>query len=166
MCNFNKHDEDTKALVHLLMKKCADALGGANFLLSLQEAMKEKRPNALMSKECEVKSKEATIKWNKIVFKDKLDVLEEIIVSHKSSEGIGFNILDEQNAKKKKKITNMVKTLAPIDFYVTPRDSQYGGFEFKVFEKTEDGFASLNPIFTAMFFCSVNYTKSALKYTI
>lgn len=165
MCNFNKQNEDNKALIHILMTKCADAVGGANFLLGLLEAMKEKKPNALMFKGCNISSKEATIKWNKIVFKDKLDILEEVIRSHKSSEDIGFNILENDSEKKKKKILNMVKTLAPIEFTVTPKESENGaGFNFKIFEKIEDNCVTINPIFAAMFFCSAEYMKKSLKY--
>ena len=42
MCNFNKQTSDTKALIHLFMTKAAQNIGGANFLLALIEAMKEK----------------------------------------------------------------------------------------------------------------------------
>jgi hypothetical protein len=167
MCNFNKQNEDTKAFIHLFMKKCADALGGSNFLLGLLEAMKEKKPNALMHSGCKIASKEASIKWNKIVFKDKLDILEEIIRSHKSSENQDFNILENDSQKKKKKILNMVKTLAPIEFTITSLNSEnIEGFNFKVFDTIEDDYVKINPIFAAMFFCSVDYMKKALKYEI
>jgi len=167
MCNFNKLNDDTKALFHLLMKKSADSIGGTNFLLALLETMKDKKPNALMLKECQVYSNDANIKWNKIVFKDKLDVLEEIIHSRKSSQDQDFNILECDNQKKKKKILNMVKTLAPIEFVVLPVNSENGaGFNFKVFESIEDDYVKINPIFVAMFFCSIEYTKKALKYKI
>ncbi len=167
MCNFNKQNENTKALIHLFMKKCADALGGSNFLLGLLEAMKEKRPNALMFNGCRIDSKEASITWNKIVFKDKFDILEEIIRSHKSSEDQDFNILQSDSEKKKKKILNMIKTLAPIEFTITPLNTEKGeGFNFKIFETIEDDYVKINPIFAAMFFCSVEYAKKALKYEI
>ncbi|MCK4874998.1 MAG: hypothetical protein KAS26_04030 [Sulfurimonas sp.] len=167
MCNFNKHNDDTKALIHLLMKKSADSVGGTNFLLGLLEAMKEKKPNALMFKGCKIESTEASIRWNKIVFKDKLDILEEVIRSHKSSEDIDFNILENDSEKKKKKILNMVKTLAPIEFIVTPKNPDNGaGFNFKIFESIEENSAKINPIFAAMFFCSTEYMKKALKYSV
>ncbi|QOY54588.1 hypothetical protein HUE87_12115 [Candidatus Sulfurimonas marisnigri] len=167
MCNFNKQNEETKTLIHILMAKCADAVGGANFLLGLLEAMKEKKPNALMFKGCHIDSKEASIKWNKIVFKDKLDILEDVIRSHKSSEDIDFNILEDDSDKKKKKILNMVKTLAPIKFTVIPKESENGsGFNFKIFDKIEDTCVTINPIFAAMFFCSAEYMKKSLKYEI
>jgi len=167
MCNFNKHNEDTKALLHLLMTKCAQSVGGVNFLLGLIEAMKEKKPNALIDSACKVDSKELTIRWNKIVFKDKFDVLEEVVRFHKSSEGIDFNILESENQKKRKKILNMVKTLLPIEFTVTVKNSQdYAGFNFKIFEDVKEDYARVNPLFAAMFFCSAEYTKKALKYEI
>jgi hypothetical protein len=167
MCNFNKQTEDTKALIHLFMKKAAENVGGTNFLLALLEAMKQKRPNPLMYKECQIASNNTIIKWNKKVFKDKVDLLEEILVTHKSSEDPDFNILNVANQKRKKNILNMVKTLAPIEFVVTPQNpNDGGGFSFKVFESIEDDDVKLNPIFIAMFFCSVEFTKKALKYAI
>lgn len=165
MCNFNKQNEETKALIHLFMRKCADFLGGSNFLLGLIEAMKEKKPNALMYNGCKIESKEARISWNKIVFKDKLDILEEIIRSHRSCENNDFNILENDSEKKKKKILNMLKTLAPIEFTITSLDEEsVKEFNFKVFEIVKDDYVKLNPIFVAMFFCSVDFTKKALKH--
>ena len=167
MCNFNKHDNDTKALIHLLITKSAQAVGGTNFLLGLIEAMKEKKPNALMFKGCKIESDEVDIKWNKIVFKDKLDILEDVIRSHDSSEGLDFNILENDSDKKKKKILNMVKTLTPIEFTVTPKNPDNGaGFNFKIFESVEKDNVKINPIFAAMFFCSTEYMKKALKHSI
>jgi len=165
MCNFNKQNDDTKELLNLLIKKISDSVGGANFLLGLIEEMKKQKPNALMYKHAKIDSDQLSISWNKIVFKDKLDILEEVLYSHKSAEGYDFNILQSDNAKKSKKILNMVKALAPITFVVTPKDEQNGGgFDFKVFESIEDDYVKINPIFVAMFFCSTDFTKKALKY--
>lgn len=167
MCNFNKQNEDTKNLVSLFMKKAAENVGGVNFLLALIEAMKDKKPNPLMFKACQIASNNTIVKWNKVVFKDKVEVLESILISHKSKEEIDFNILNNESAKKRKNILNMVKTLAPIEFIVTPQNPNDGaGFSFKVFDKVEGDFASLNPIFIAMFFCSTEYTKKAIKYDV
>ncbi len=165
MCNFDKQNDDTKLLIHLFMKKSADALGGINFLLKLIESMKEQKPNALIYKSRCIKSDEATIEWNKTVFKDKFDVLEDIIRFHKSLEETHCNILENKGTKKAKKILNMVRTLAPIKFTITPLGhSEDDELSFKVFDNIEDNFASLNPIFVAMFFCSTEFTKKALKY--
>ena len=165
MCNFNKQNDDTKSLVSLFMKKAAQNVGGVNYLLALIEAMKDKKPHPLIFKACQIASNNTIIKWNKTVFKDKVDVLESILQAHKSSEEVEFNILEHESAKKRKNILNMVKTLAPIEFVVTPQNPNDGtGFSFKVFDKVDGNFTSINPIFVAMFFCSVEYTKKALKY--
>ena len=167
MCNFNIMSSETKGHLHLFMKKSADSIGGTNFFLSLMEAMKEKKTNSLIYKECLVKSPEVTIKWNKIVFKDKFDVLESVIRNHKSSEDNNFNILDVENEKMKKKILNMVKTLAPIEFKITPNDSENGtGFSFKIFESIDKDSVKLNIIFVSMFFCSTDFMKKVLKYNV
>ena len=165
MCNFNKQSNDTKSLVSLFMQKAAQNVGGANYLLALIEAMKEKKPNPLMFKACQIASNNSIIKWNKTVFKDKVEVIESILQAHKSQEELEFNILNNENVKKRKNILNMVKTLVPIEFVVTPQNPNDGtGFSFKVFDEVKDDYVSLNPIFVAMFFCSPEYTKKALKY--
>ncbi len=167
MCNFNKQSEDTKELIHLFMKKAAESVGGINFLLALIEAMKTKKPNALMYKECQIASNNTIIKWNKVVFRDKVEILEEILQVHRSSEDPDFNILNNENVKKRKKILNMVRTLAPLEFVVTPQNPKDGGgFSFKVFDTIEDENVTLNPIFIALFFCSTEFIKKALKYEI
>jgi len=167
MCNFNKQNEETKALIHLFLTKAAQNIGGVNPLLALIEAMKAQKPNALTYKACKIESDKATLVWNKLVFKDKFEVLEAILLSHKSSETPDFNILNNENEKQKKKILNMVKTLAPIEFIATSKDANDGGgFNFKVFEKIENDYVKINPIFVAMFFCSTEFTKKALKYTL
>ncbi len=167
MCNFNKQSEDAKALIHLFMTKSAQTVGGVNFLLALIEAMKSKKPNPLMLSAKQVASENTIIRWNKVVFKDKFMVLEEILFAYRTSEDPDFNILANQNEKKKKAIINMVKTLAPIEFVVTPQNHKDGGgFSFKVFETIEENFVKINPIFVAMFFCSAEFTKKALNYEI
>jgi len=165
MCNFNKQNDDTKMLMSLFMQKAAQNVGGANYLLSLIEAMKLKRPNALMLKECQVTSNNTIIRWNKKVFKDKIEVIEGILIAHKSSENPDFNILNHESAKKRKNILNMVKTLAPIEFIVTPQNPNDGaGFNFKVFDSLKDDAVKFNPIFIAMFFCGIEFIKKSLKY--
>lgn len=167
MCNFNNQSEETKAIIHLFMQKAAKNVGGVNFLLALIEAMKAKKPHALCEKNSQVASNNTIIKWNKIIFKDKVDLLQAILDQHRSSENPSLNILDEDNKKKRKNILNMVRTLTPIEFFVLPQNPNDGaGFSFKVFETISDEEVILNPIFMAMFFCSTEFTKKALKYEL
>ena len=166
MCNFNKQNEETKALVHLLMTKSAQSVGGANFLIGLSEALRATKPHPLTTNKCHINSDNVVMKWNKIIFKDKLEVLEQIFLNHKSSESQDFNVLEADSDKKKKRILNLVRALAPVEFTVSPKNSDDGdGFNFKVFESIEDEYVKINPLFVALFFCSAEYTKKALKYT-
>lgn len=167
MCNFNKQTDDTKMLIHLFMVKAAQNIGGTNFLLALIEAMKSKKPHSLSEKNCQVASNNTIIKWNKVVFKDKIDLIQSILDEHKSSENPDFNILNVENQKRKKNILNMARTLAPVEFIVTPQNPNDGnGFDFKVFQTLEDDKITFNPIFIAMFFCSTDFTKKAIKHEI
>ena len=149
------------------MTNAAKNVGGENYLLALIEAMKTKKPNALIFAAKQVSSNNTIIKWNKVIFKDKLSVIEGILSAHRSSENPNFNILADKNDKKKKAIINMARTLAPIEFIVTPQNPNDGsGFNFKVFKTMEDEKIELNPIFIAMFFCSTEFIKKALKYKV
>ncbi|NPA59071.1 MAG: hypothetical protein GXO30_01185 [Epsilonproteobacteria bacterium] len=169
MCNFNKQDKQTKEFFHLFMKKSADTVGGVNFFLGMIDELRATKPHPLTTNKCKVVSDKVQIEWNKIIFKDKLDVLQELIILHKSSQDIEFNILDTESIKKKKRVSNVIKALAPVVFSVKPKDTNDGGgFEFKIFEDIdlENGKTKLNPVFIALFFCSIEFTKKALKYEI
>ncbi|MDQ7068322.1 MAG: hypothetical protein Q9M40_10340 [Sulfurimonas sp.] len=76
MCNFNKLSNEAKASIHLFMTKAAHSVGGSNFLLALLEAMKSKQPHPLMFKACQISSNNTIIKWNKVIFKDKVDLIQ------------------------------------------------------------------------------------------
>ncbi len=167
MCNFNKQDKQTKEFFHLFMKKSADTVGGVNFFLGMIDELRATKPHPLTTNKCKVESDKVQIEWNKIIFKDKLDVLQELIILHKSSQKLDFNILETQSLKKKKKILNVIKTLLPVVFTIKAKNLEDGlGFEFKIFEEVdlENEKAQLNPIFIALFFCSIEFTKKALKY--
>jgi len=169
MCNFNQQNEDFKKFISLFMQKVSKEVGGTNFLLGLIETLRETKPHPLTKSKCIITSEHIKIEWNKIIFKDKLEVLQEILLLHKSSQGSEFNILDIENQKKKKRILNVIKALIPVVFIVKPKNLEDGeGFEFTIF-KTIDfdkNIVKFNPVFIAMFFCSSEYTKRALKYEV
>ena len=167
MCNFNKQSEDTKKSIHLFMTKAANNVGGVNYLLALIEAMRAKKPHPLMQKNMQIASNNTIIKWNKVVFKDKIDLIEKILTAHREAQEKDFNILNEQNSKITKNILNMSKALAPLEFIITPQNPNDGeGFNFKVFDTFDDNEIKFNPIFIAMFFCSIEFTKKAIKYQL
>ena len=165
MCNFNNQSQETKELIHLFMDKATNNVGGVNYLLALIEAMRAKKPHPLMQKNCQIASNNTIIKWNKVVFKDKIDLIQKILVAHKDSQEKDFNILNATDIKTKKNIINMARALAPLEFIITPQNPDDGkGFNFTVFDTLEDDIIKFNPIFIALFFCSTEFTKKAIKY--
>ncbi|WP_297441621.1 hypothetical protein [Sulfurimonas sp.] len=167
MCNFNNQSDETKATIHLFMSKAAKSIGGVNYLLALIEAMRAKKPNPLMQKNMQIASNNSIIQWNKVVFKDKVDLIEKILVAHREAQEKDFNILNVESKKEKKNIINMARTVSPLKFIVKPQNPNDGeGFSFGVFDTLEDDTLIFNPIFIAMFFCSSEFTKKALKYKI
>ncbi len=165
MCNFNKQNKETKEFIHLFMKKAAENVGGINYLLALIEAIKANKPNALTLGVKQVASNNTIIRWNKVIFKDKVDLIEKILAMHRNSEDPDFNILTIENTKMKKNIMNAICALSPVEFVVTPQNKNDGsGFSFKIFDTIAKENVKLNPIFIAIFFCSAEFTKKALKY--
>ena len=168
MCNFNNQTPETKTLIHLFMQKAAENIGGVNYLLSLIEALRSKKPHPLALNSMQVASNNTIMKWNKVIFKDKIELIETILVAYRESQESDFNLLSEPNQKKRKNIINMVKTLTPVEFVTTPQNPQDGGgFKFGVFDTVDfkNDVVKLNPIFVAIFFCSTEFTKKAIKYS-
>lgn len=167
MCNFNNQSQETRESLHLFMTKVAQSVGGVNYLLALIEAMRSKKPHPLIQKNCQISSNNTIIKWNKVIFKDKADLIQNILVAHREAQEKDFNILSETNSKTKKNIINMSRAIAPLEFVVTPQNPNDGeGFSFGVFDTLEDDVIKFNPVFIALFFCSAEFTKKAIKYQI
>lgn len=165
MCNFNKLSEQTKADLHLLVQNAAQSVGGVNYLLSLIEAIRSKKPHPLAEKNSQIASNNTIIKWNKVIFKDKVDLLESLIHQERDSQDLQINLMNYESPKKRKNISNMIKTLSPLEFTLTPQNPKDGnGLSLKLFENMSEEGAKLNPLFLALFFCSVEFSKQALKH--
>ncbi len=162
MCDFNNLDESEKERYHTMLLGCADAFGGINFFLQLLEGVRKNKPHPLMAKHCEFKFSRGTIRWEKVIFKDKLSLLLKIRVNE-SKQG---NLLPAKTDKEYKNVLNLIRTLNPIEFTVTPKNLKDGeGFSFKAFDIIDEETTRLNPVFDAMFFCSVETVKKILSYT-
>ncbi|TNF44204.1 MAG: hypothetical protein EP216_02495, partial [Epsilonproteobacteria bacterium] len=141
--------------------QCANNFGGKNFFLFLLEAIRETKPHPLSAGSCQFSMELGTIKWNKVIFNDKLQLLLKARVNE-SEQG---NFLPAPDAKNYKKILNVVRTLKPIVFHVTPTEKEDGpGFLLQPFDIVDEQTTTLNPLFDALFFCSVESVKKALNY--
>lgn len=163
MCDFNNLDEKEKEKYHKILSECAEAFGGVNFFLQLLEGIRKTKPHPLTAKHSEFKFSRGTIRWEKVIFKDKLSLLLKTRVNE-SERG---NLLPAKNDKEYKNVLNLIRTLNPIEFDVQPKNVNDGeGFKFRAFDKIDEETTRLNPVFDAMFFCSVDTVKKILNYTV
>lgn len=163
MCDFNNLDDDAKAQYHKQLIECADAFGGTNFFLQLLEAIRKTKPHPLTAKHSEFKFSRGTIRWDKVIFKDKLTLLLKVRVNESENQ----NFLPSREHKSYKNVMNLVRTLSPIEFEVTPKNLNDGeGFTLRAFDKIDDETTRLNPVFDALFFCSVDTIKKVLAYKV
>ena len=161
MCDFNTLTNEEKLLHHQKLLQCANAFGGKNFFLQLLEAIRETKPHPLVAGNSEFNIELGTINWNKAIFNDKLQVL----IKARVHEGKQNNLLPEKEAKNYKKVLNVIRTLKPIVFNVKPANKEDGsGFFFQAFDIIDENTTKLNPLFDALFFCSVDTVKKVLNY--
>ena len=162
MCDFNTLSDDEKKLHHNKLLDCATNFGGKNFFLHLLESIRETKPHPLISANSSFKIELGHIEWNKVIFNDKL----QLLLKARKNESKQDNLLPKKNEKNYKKILNVVRTLKPIVFHVKPENSEDGsGFFFQTFDIIDENTTKINPIFDALFFCSVDTVKKVLNYT-
>lgn len=161
MCDFNNLNDAEKQAYHERLSAAAEAFGGTNYFLQLLEAIRKTKPHPLTAKQCEFRFSRGSVKWEKVIFQDKLSLLLKERV-HESKRG---NLLPESSAANYKKVLNLVRTLKPITFQVTPKNLKDGdGFVVVPFEVIDETTTRLDPLFDALFFCAVDTVKKVLNY--
>ncbi|MEA3492067.1 MAG: hypothetical protein U9R27_09230 [Campylobacterota bacterium] len=162
MCDFNSLSEAEKLTYHNRISRCAQSFGGTNFFLQLLEAIRETKPHPLIAKNSQFSFDLGGVKWNKVIFKDKLTLLMEI----RLNESKNGTLIPDKEVKNHKKVMNLLRTIKPIVFEVYPSDDALGeGFQVHPFEVIGENITRLDPIFDALFFCSVDTIKKILNYT-
>ncbi len=161
MCNFDTLSDKEKKRYHEKLLSCANSFGGKNFFLLLLEAIRETNPHPLISRNSEFAIEVGTIKWNKVIFNDKL----QLLLKARKNESKQDNLLPAKDEKNYKKVLNVIRTLKPIVFHVTPADKTDGsGFFFQTFDVIDENTTKINPVFDALFFCAVDAVKKILNY--
>lgn len=162
MCNFNTLTDEEKKLYHDKLLTCSDQFGGKNFFLHLLEAIRETKSHPLTAGNMMFEMEQGTVTWNKVIFNDKI----QLLLKARKSESKQDNLLPLKEEKHYKKVLNLVRTIKPIVFHVKPADSRNGsGFFFQAFDIIDEERTKLNPVFDALFFCSVETVKKVLNYT-
>lgn len=161
MCDFNALSDEEKKMHHEKLLECANKFGGKNFFLHLLEAIRETKPHPLTNGHMAFEIELGTVTWNKVIFNDKL----QLLLKARQNESKQDNFLPLKEEKNYKKILNVVRTLRPIVFHVKPAHSEDGpGFFFQPFDVIDEHKTKLNPVFDALFFCSVDTVKKVLNY--
>ena len=161
MCDFNNLSDEEKLHYHELLMTCANNYGGLNFFLQLLEAIRDTSPHPLSSRYQDFLFNLGDVRWGKTIFNDKVELIKSTRVSRNEEK----SFLPDSGDKKYKKVLNLIKTLDPITFSVRPKFRDDGeGFDFKAFEKVDEKTVILNPIFEALFFCSIDTVKKILTY--
>ena len=88
MCDFNTLTDEEKKLHHEKLLQCANNFGGKNFFLHLLEAIRETKPHPLTAGNSEFKIELGAIKWNKVIFNDKLQVLIKARVNESKQDSM------------------------------------------------------------------------------
>ena len=160
MCNFNHLTQDEKDNLKLQIQDIVGKMGGLNFFLSFIEKMRLLKPHPLSARNSKVSIERFEISWDKVIFLDKVTLLESIIKSNKDENG--YTIKFNKEDKKSKNIVNLIRTLSVITFQFKASNS-IAPIELKIFNKIEESSAELNPLFVTLFFCFVNFVKNVLK---
>jgi len=161
MCDFHNLSDEEKLHYHNLLLTSANNFGGLNFFLQLIEKLRESSSHPLCSRHQDFLFDLGTIRWGKVIFNDKIQLIER---TRKETHENG-NFLPNKESKDYKRVLNLIRTLSPITFSVRPSLREDGeGFDFKAFDIIDDNTTKINPIFEALFFCSINTIKSILEY--
>jgi len=161
MCDFTLLSPEEKKHYHEALLKCAQNFGGKNFFLHLLEAIRQTKPHPLLAKNSEFTIQLGSVEWNKVIFQDKL----QLLLKARTNESKQNNFLPAPNEKNYKKILDIVRTLKPIVFHVKPTQKEDGaGFFFQPFDSIDENTVKLNPLFDALFFCSVDTVKKILNH--
>lgn len=161
MCDFNTLDVTAKQTYHDQLTAAADTFGGINFFLQLLEAIRKTRPHPLIANNCAFTFSRGSVTWDKVIFKDKITLLMEV----RTGESERGNLLPDTTDKQYKKVLNLVRTLSPITFEVTPKHLKDGnGFTLHPFKMIDEKTTLLDPLFDALFFCSLETVKKVLTY--
>ncbi len=159
MCDFNNLNDEEKLHYHTILMTCANNYGGLNFFLQLIEAIRESHTHPLCSRHQDFLFDLGNIRWGKTIFNDKIQLIEKLRKEKK------INLLENKEGKELKRVLNLIRTLSPINFSVRPALRDDGeGFDFKAFDEIDEKDIRLNPIFEALFFCSLELVKKILNY--
>jgi len=160
MISYNSLDDLTKQNLKKEINDCALALGGKNHFLHLLEEIRKERHHPLMAKNSSFRFSYGTVKWGKVIFKDKVHLL---IKMTKDQENTG-NLMPKKGDRKYKTVMNLLRTLGPIKFEIRPKNNKDGdGFNLHPFDIIDENTSHLNFMFDIVFFVPIHIVKQVFN---
>ncbi len=150
---------NTEQTLGELLRECADAVGGKNFFLTLAETIRSTREGIIVGEKKQINYSSGIMTWNKTLHADNWRLLVET-AKVRTKDG---NILLGAEDKRHKNILNMIRTLKPLTFTVTPTNSSDGeGFSFSALEVIDDKTTHVSPLFKAMFVMPIDVLRKTM----
>ena len=160
MISYNSLDDLTKQNLKKEINDCALALGGKNHFLHLLEEIRKERHHPLMAKNSSFRFSYGTVKWEKVIFKDKVHLL---IKMTKDRENNG-NLMPKIGNRKYKTVLNLLRTLGPMKFKIRPKNNKDGdGFNLHPFDIIDENTSHLNFMFDVVFFLPIHIVKQVFN---
>ena len=159
MIDYNSLDDATKERLRKQINDCAKSLGGKNYFLQLLEAIRAEHHHPLMAKDLSFRFNHGIIKWKKVIFKDKVQLLIKLL---KNNE-INGNLMPKKGDKNYKTIMNLLRTLGPMQFKIKPKNSNDGdGYILHPFDIIDENTSQINFMFEVVFFLPLYIVKKHL----
>jgi len=156
MISYNSLDDSTKFLLKEEIMNCALAIGGKNHFLSLIEEIREESVHPLLSKDSSFRFSYGLVKWRKVIFKDKVDLLIKMTKDQENNK----NLMLKKGDRNYKTIMNFLRTLGPIIFEIRPKNNKDGdGFNLHAFDIIDENTSHLNFMFDIVFFLPIYIVK-------
>ena len=159
MLNYDSLSTDEKLDIRGRLLECATSLGGKNYFLSMVEAMRSSYQHPLMSKESTFRFDKGVVKWQKVIFKEKVDLLILLARDEQKTN----NLMPDKTEKKYKTVMNLLRAIGPMKFEAKPKNSKDGdGFIFNAIDVIDNKTCRLNSIFEIVFFVPLQIVKKIL----
>ena len=156
MENYDSIANDQKLVLKKQLIENASSIGGKNHFLSLVEAIRISNLNPLISKDASFKSNKSLIKWKKVIYKDKVNLLMKIIQDNEHNH----ILIPKKGHAHYKVIKNLVRTIGSIRFHVKPKNNNDGdGFIFNFIEIVDENTCRLSFMFEVMFILPIKLVK-------
>ena len=156
MIDYNSLDDVTKEDLRKQINDCDQSLGGKNYFLQLLEAVRAEHHHHLMAKDLSFRFKHGIVKWKKVIFKDKVQLLTKLL---KNSE-INGNLMPKKGDKNYKTIMNLLRTLGPMKFKIKPKNRNDGdGYILHPIDIIDENTSQINFMFEVIFFLPLYIVK-------